>query len=495
MVRLTNPTLIKGVFYLASFSILALLIHQTITFGSSPQLLISLGADILSIITFTIFSGPTISDILRRKERIEFTKKDVSSFVQNIFNIFKQLFPNLVPSHDRCLKLMEDTKNAYFKKCERGDFDRLDSQIKMNITSDLAVSALSEFPNMLEDGVKQFFLFILLRKLGEGETARSFIDELDEKSIFDKSSWQYAFCRCSLLFSSKRFEPNEIKKYIDAFSQEQVIECYHFLKGNLALYKGMKKLKQDSRYKEFYEALKEQVAEMLHKNEISHVALRNAIAEEKTDLICVIKWAESGRDVLGGKFDRLLWASPASSRTIQISPIADSPVSKDFDLNRWIEQNFELDEIDTPYRLVAIKFNIKDMVVRAYKRSDQFLKDVSRGFSSRRIEDLVFSQAESLKELLDGSDLALLVPRFSSEAKGRIREKDAVIRNELSIKGFRPIKSPLDFRFYADEIDTIIEVLSNLKSDGKRMFNDSDAKEIAAAFVNNAKRLAELVSC
>lgn len=452
-----------------------------------------MAADILSIITFTIFSGPTISDILKRRNQVEVTKKDISSFVQNIFNVFKQLFPTLAPNHDHYWESIENTKNAYIEKCDRGEFDQLDLRIKLNITNDLVTNVLLGIPDSIDGGVKRFFAFVLLKRLGEGEIVRPFVDDLDEKSIFDRNSWQYVFCRCSLLFSHNRFDLRELKKQVDGLTQEQVIEHYHFLKGNLEMYKKLMKLKQDNRYKEFYEALKEQIAEMIHKHEISHVALRNAIANEKTDLVCVIKWAESGQDVLGDKFDKLGWASPARGRMIQISPIASTPVTKDFDLNRWVEENFQLDEIDTPYRLVAIKFNIKDMAVRAYKRSDQFLKEVSKGFSAKRIEELVFSQAESLKELIDNSDLALLIPTFSSEAKSIIREKDETIRKELNSKGFQEIKSPLDFRFYDDDIGKIEDVLSNLKSDGKRVFNENEAKEIAEAFVKNAKRLGEIV--
>jgi hypothetical protein len=254
----------------------------------------------------------------------------------------------------------------------------------------------------------------------------------------------------------------------------------------------MKKLSQDANYRDLYEGLKEQVAEIVNKTEVSHITLRRALASEKTDLVCVIKWAEAGADVLGKKFEELGWASPANMRTIQVSPLVKTPAKEDFDLNQWIEEKFQLDEIDTPYRLVAIKFNVKDMVVRAYKRSDQFLKDVSEGISEKAIEALIFSEAESLKELMDRSDLSLLIPSETQEFKTLIRKEDPNIRADLRTKGFQQIKSPLDLRYYENQTDKIAETLKNLRTGTKKTLNADDVSRMSLEFVRNAKRLADI---
>jgi hypothetical protein len=487
-----KPRVVQIAFYSASLVASGFLIYYMALFGPAFPLLFSTVADFLSIITFAVFSGPTISDIIRRKRQEEATKADVAIFVQGATDIFRQIFPVFASKFGDIQELSKRIKLVFCQKCEKGEFERLDFQVKLRIIDQLVDEILSEYPNMEEEGVRKFFSFTILKKIGEGDIVQSVVNALDEKSMFITTSWQYSFCRCSLLFHKGQLDADRIPNQFESMPVEEVKEHYYFLRNNLEMYKILVKLQENSRYKEFYEALKDQLSEMFHKSEISHVALRTAIASEKTDLVCVIKWAEAGRDVLGTKFEKLGWATPATTKTIQISPISKTPVVKDFDLNKWIEDEFQLCEIDTPYRLVAIRFNIKDMQVKAYKRSDEFLRVVSEGFSAKRIEELVFSEAESLKDLIDWSDLALLVPSFSNEVKRNIREKDRIIRAQLVKEGFQPIKSPLDFMQYRDRTKAIENAL--VKSfDNKQQIGEVEMKKIAQAFVENSEKLAELV--
>lgn len=486
-----KPTIIQAIFYSVSSIAAGLLIYYMALFGPSFPVLFSAVADILSIITFAVFSGPTISDIVRRKRQVEATNKDIVTFVQGATDVFRQAFPILISAYDS-EKRGEEIAKHFREKCEKGEFDRLDFRTKSKITDKLINKFLSDYPNLMDEGIKRFFSFIILKKIGEGDIVQSLVVTLDEKSIFSEKSWQYAFCRCSLLFNKGQLDFRNIPMQFESIPISEVKEHYHFLRNNLEMYKILVKLQEDSQYKEFYQALKEQLSEMFYKDEISHVALRTAITSEKTDLVCLIKWAEGGRDVLGSKFEKLGWATPANAKTIRISPISKTPVSKDFDLNRWVKEELQLDEIDTPYRLVAIRFNIKDMVVKVNKRSDQFSRDVSEGFSAKRIEELVFSEAESIKDLIDRSDLALLVPLFPTEVKQQVRERDKAIREELVRRGFRPINSPLDFRFYKDRIDTIEYVLLRL-FEKKQKIGEAEVKDIAQAFLKNSEKLAELI--
>jgi DNA invertase Pin-like site-specific DNA recombinase len=491
MGKLTNPFLIKILFYVFSLSTLAVLIYISIV-QNSGLALIGVTADIMGIVTFLVFSGPTISDIMRRKNQIELVKTDITNFSQDFSSMFEQVFSKLLQMSLEARKARQKIVANYRAKCDRGEITELNQEIKMGLAKEVILSYLPDLISDNSDGMLKFLVYVTSKRLGLSDVAKSIIDDLDESMIDKQDHWQYTFIHCMVLYQEQKLEFGNLKSHMKTVSQESAKDEYYMLKGQFGIYVRMKKLSQDANYRDLYEGLKEQVAEIVNKTEVSHITLRRALASEKTDLVCVIKWAEAGADVLGKKFEELGWASPANMRTIQVSPLVKTPAKEDFDLNQWIEEKFQLDEIDTPYRLVAIKFNVKDMVVRAYKRSDQFLKDVSEGISEKAIEALIFSEAESLKELMDRSDLSLLIPSETQEFKTLIRKEDPNIRADLRTKGFQQIKSPLDLRYYENQTDKIAETLKNLRTGTKKTLNADDVSRMSLEFVRNAKRLADI---
>lgn len=491
MGKLTNPFLVKILFYVFSLSTLAILIYISIV-QNVGLALIGVIADIMGIVTFLVFSGPTISDIMRRKNQIELIKTDITNFSQDFSSMFEQIFSRLLQMSLEARTARQKIITNHRAKCDRGEITELNKEIKMGLAKEIILSYLPGITSNNSDGMLRFLVYVTSKRLGVSDVAKSIIDDFDESMIDKQDHWQYTFIHCMVLYQEQKLDFGNLENQMKTVSQESAKDEYYKLKGHFDIYARMKKLSQDANYKDLYDGLKEQVAEIMNKTEVSHITLRRALASEKTDLVCVIKWAEAGADVLGKKFEELGWTSPANMRTIQVSPLMKTPAKKDFDLNQWVEEKFQLDEIDTPYRLVAIKFNVKDMVVRAYKRSDQFLKDVSEGISEKAIEALIFSEAESLKELIDRSDLSLLIPSETQEIKALIRKEDPNIRADLRTKGFQQINSPLDLRHYENQTDKITEVMKNLRAGTKKTLNDDDVSRISLEFVRNAKRLADI---